>query len=291
MRVFAALPLGVHYFNAHIVGWIARDIVRYRTKVVKDNIDKAFPELDDKARRKIYKDFYLHFGQIVCETIWFGGSKEKRIHKSRIMRILNPEEVARQHGNTNGIVVLCSHGGNWELYGGLPFYNYTDIDMQLTYDNAAVVYRKLKSPLWNEIFEENRLFCTTGYQHYIESSGILRHILQNKGKSMFYFMISDQWPYFKAPSYIEVDFMGRHTRTMSGGASVAHKYSMSVCYLSITRRQGGRKYDLEFKPICDDASKMPVQEIMDRYYRFIEDDIRKDPGGYLWSHKRWKKLN
>ena len=48
--------------------------------------------------------------------------------------------------------------------------------------------------------------------------------------------------------------------------------------------------DAELKTICDDASKMEVQAIMDEFYRLLEADIRKDPGNYLWSHRRWKQV-
>lgn len=289
MRLFAALPLGVHHANAHFVGWMARVVVRYRYAVVKTNIDNAFPELSEKERKGIVKDFYLHFGQIVCETIWFGGSKEKRLRRSHIVSIKNPEEIERLHNVAPGTIVLCSHSGNWELYGGVPFYNYTDKPMPVDFDNAGVVYRKLKNATWDEIFKENRKFCHPEFEHLVESSNIIRHILTHMDKKMFYFMITDQWPYFAAPSYIMVDFMGQHTRTMSGGAAVANKYSLAVTYLSMTRREGKKNYEMEFKTICDDASTMTVQQIMDRYYELLESDIRKDPGNYLWSHKRWKK--
>ena len=289
MRLFAALPLGVHYANAHFVGWMARVVVRYRYAVVKTNIDNAFPELSEKERKGIVKAFYHHFGQIVCETIWFGGSKEKRLRRSHIVSIKNPEELERLYNVAPGTIVLCSHSGNWELYGGTPFYNYTDKPMPVNFDNAGVVYRKLKNATWDEIFKENRKFCHPEFKHMVESSNIIRHILTHMDKKMFYFMITDQWPYFAAPSYIMVDFMGKHTRTMSGGAAVANRYSLAVTYLSMTRREGKKKYKMEFKTICDDASTMTVQQIMDRYYELLESDIRKDPGNYLWSHKRWKK--
>lgn len=289
MRLFAALPLGVHYANAHFVGWIARVVVRYRYAVVKTNIDNAFPELSEKERKGIVKAFYLHFGQIVCETIWFGGSKGKRLRRSHIVSIKNPEEIERLYNAAPGTIVFCSHLGNWELYGGIPFYNYTDKPMPVDFDNAGVVYRKLKNATWDEIFKENRKFCHPEFEHLVESSNIIRHILTHMDKKMFYFMNTDQWPYFSAPSYIMVDFMGQRTRTMSGGATVANKYSLAVTYLSMTRREGKKKYEMEFKTICDNASTMTVQQIMDRYYELLESDIRKDPGNYLWSHKRWKK--
>ena len=139
------------------------------------------------------------------------------------------------------------------------------------------------------VFKENRKFCHPEFEHLVESSNIIRHILTHMDKKMFYCMNTDQWPYFSAPSYIMVDFMGQRTRTMSGGATVANKYSLAVTYLSMTRREGNKKYEMEFKTICDNASTMTVQQIMDRYYELLESDIRKDPGNYLWSHKRWKK--
>ena len=292
IKVFGRLPLSVHYFNAHIIGWIARVVVHYRSKVVKANIDASFPELSEKERKKIYKGFYLHFGQIVCETVWFGASKGKRLYRSNIVNVVNPEETARLASlDTKGTIVMCAHVGNWEVYGGFPFYNHKDANYVLNYDNTGVVYRRVKDPEWDKVFAENRLnCCEKEYNNYVESAGILRHILQNMDKKIFYFMISDQWPYFKAPSYINVNFMGQNTVTMSGGAVVAHKYGMAVSYLSVTRRNNSKKYDYEFKPICDNAKDMSVQEIMDRYYKLIEDDIRKDPANYLWSHKRWKNL-
>ena len=57
MRLFAALPLGVHYANAHFVGWMARVVVRYRYAVVKTNIDNAFPELSEKKERESSRPF------------------------------------------------------------------------------------------------------------------------------------------------------------------------------------------------------------------------------------------
>lgn len=291
MHLVAKLPLSVQHFNAYIVGFIARYIVRYRYKVVKDNVEKAFPENSSKDNKRIINDFYLHFGQIVCEMIWFGGCDGKRLHRSHIVEIVNPEEANRLSETAKGVIVLCSHSGNWELYGGIPYYNYTEKDFSIGFDNAGVVYRKLRNPMWDEIFKANRIACHKTFENLVESSNIIRHILTHMDKKMFYFMVTDQWPYFTAPSYIMVDFMGRKTRTMSGGAAVAQKYHLAVCYLSITRRKGNRNYSFEFKTICDDASQKSVQEIMDEYYSLLEQDIRKDPGNYLWSHRRWKKID
>ncbi|MGN1226023.1 MAG: lysophospholipid acyltransferase family protein [Candidatus Cryptobacteroides sp.] len=289
IRLLSALPLGVHYFNSHIVAWIARVIVRYRKAVVEDNIAKAFPELDRKAQKKIVKDFYLHFGQIICETIWFGGSSRKRIRRSHIIEILNPEELSRVQEIYPTVMILTSHSGNWELFGGIPFCNYTDQENPVKSDNSFVVYLKQKSEVWNEVFKINRTFCLGNFDNIVETSQIMRHMVSHMGEKNLYLMITDQWPYAKSSAHLKVNFMGRRTLSMNGGAAVAHKYGCPVSFLSFKRRPGGKKYYVEFKPICDDASKMSVQEIMDRYYALLEEDIRQDPGNYIWSHRRWKK--
>ena len=53
-------------------------------------------------------------------------------------------------------------------------------------------------------------------------------------------------------------------------------------------RQG--HYLMRYTPICEDASKMSVQEMMDRYYKLLEEDIRKQPENYLWTHQRFARI-
>ena len=290
LRLFATLPLSVHHALAHFVGWMARVVVGYRKDVVKQNIADSFPELSVKEREIILKDFYLHLGQLICEFIWFGGSSTKRIKESEILRFSNPEEFKRLHEVAPSTVLLCSHFGNWELFAGAFDLEPTGT---LNSDNSVVVYRKLKDKVWDEIFRENRTACLTKegktFDNYIESASIMRFVLEHKDKKMFYYMNTDQWPYFKAPSYIEVSFMGRKTRTLSGAAKMAQKLHFAVSYLAICRREDQSGYDVKLSTICDDASQMSLQQIMDEYYTLLENDIRQDPGNYIWSHKRWKK--
>ena len=255
MAVLSALPLRLHWANAHLVGWIANHLVRYRRKVVCENIDRSFPDAPEHLRKRYVRDFYLHFGRLVCETIWFSHTTARRMERSQIVSAVNPEESARLQ-------------------------------------SVAMVYKKLNSPLWDEIFRECRLrLLGTDFENYIESAGILRHVVEHHGDGYFYMFDTDQRPYANAKAVMDVEFMGQPAQTMYAGAGVAHKYGLAVSYLSMTRKPSGKGYLCELKTICDDASKMEVQQIMDEFYRLLEADIRKDPGEYLWSHKRWKLVN
>lgn len=295
MAALSALPLRVHEANAHLVGWIAMHLVRYRRKVVEENIAKSFPDAPAQLRKKYVKDFYLHFGQLVCETIWFSHTTPRRMASSKIVSVVHPEETARLESVAPGTIVLAGHYANWEILFGFEHFDLpagSEADYALKRSNVAMVYKKLSSPLWDEIFRECRLsLLGSDFENYIESAGILRHVVEHRSDGYFYFFDTDQRPYAGAKAVMDVEFMGQPAQTMYAGAGVAHKYGLAVAYFSMRRKPSGRGYECELKTICDDASKMEVQDIMNEFYRLLEEDIRRDPGGYLWSHRRWKLVN
>ena len=295
MAVLSALPLRLHWANAHLVGWIANHLVRYRRKVVCENIDRSFPDAPEHLRKRYVRDFYRHFGRLVCETIWFSHTTARRMERSQIVSAVNPEESARLQSVAPGTIILAGHYANWELLFGFEHFALPEGSADsyaFKRSNVAMVYKKLNSPLWDEIFRECRLrLLGTDFENYIESAGILRHVVEHHGDGYFYMFDTDQRPYANAKAVMDVEFMGQPAQTMYAGAGVAHKYGLAVSYLSMTRKTSGKGYLCELKTICDDASKMEVQQIMDEFYRLLEADIRKDPGEYLWSHKRWKLVN
>ena len=295
MAVLSALPLRLHWANAHLVGWIAMHLVRYRRKVVCENIDRSFPDAPEHLRKRYVRDFYRHFGRLVCETIWFSHTTARRMERSQIVSAVNPEESARLQSVAPGTIILAGHYANWELLFGFEHFALPEGSADsyaFKRSNVAMVYKKLNSPLWDEIFRECRLrLLGTDFENYIESAGILRHVVEHHGDGYFYMFDTDQRPYANAKAVMDVEFMGQPAQTMYAGAGVAHKYGLAVSYLSMTRKPSGKGYLCELKTICDDASKMEVQQIMDEFYRLLEADIRKEPGEYLWSHKRWKLVN
>lgn len=292
LRIVSVLPLGVHHLNAHIVGWLTRVVVRYRRKIVWDNIDKAFPEKTLKDKKKIFRGFYLHFGQIITEAIWFGGSSARRIKRSKIATVVNPDELDRIAALPGSAMFVFAHCGNWEILPGFPWFDYGGQTPPLTAENTVNVYKRLSDPVWEDIMKYNRIHALgSGYErNYVESSSILRHVLEHKEEKLNYFFCTDQWPYGISKGWTVVDFMHRKTRSMTAAAALARKLGMSVVYLSIRRGKGHKKYILELKTIADDARTLSEQQIIDQYYKYIEEDICADPANYLWSHRRWHKM-
>jgi KDO2-lipid IV(A) lauroyltransferase len=187
---------------------------------------------------------------------------------------------------------MYSHCGNWELYGGIEFYNYTDTPLPFTEQNFCVVYRQLSSRAWDEVFRDNRfapLYDRKHFEGYIESKDLVRYVYTHKDEKKVYNVNTDQRPYFASPANLDVDFFGQRVQTMTAAAALARKFGMAVAYLSMRRERRGH-YILRYIPICEDASTMDVQQMMQEYYRLLEAEIRQQPENYLWSHKRFKRV-
>ena len=190
------------------------------------------------------------------------------------------------------MVVMYSHCGNWELYGGIESYNYSDTPVPFTEQNFCVVYREMSSRMWDDILRDNRfapLKDRRNFPGYIESRDIIRYAFSHRDEKKVYNVNTDQRPYFVSPGNLDVDFFGQRVQTMTGAAALARKFGMSVAYLSMRRERQGH-YLLHYTPICEDASKMSVQDIMQTYYTLLEKDVREQPGNYLWTHQRFARI-
>ena len=284
------LPLKFHYFMGDIFAWLSRSVFRYRYDVVMVNLSRSFPDLKYGALKALAKDFYRHFGEIVAESIWFSGSNYKRLYDSGIVTVTNPEEFNRLFLSTPSMTVLSTHCGNWELLGGfLGYRTSTGEKVALEEEQIRVVYKKLSSPVADEVFKRNRASALekVGTSCEIESMNILRHAVANRGKRLIYIYPTDQAPYWKAAKHPMGEFMHQQTNAMLGSVGAACKLSHSVMYLKMKRVERGR-YEMTLIPLCANASEMKPEDLMRRYYDLLEEEINETPANWLWTHKRWK---
>ena len=293
LRLLGLLPLRVHYALGRFVSWLAESVVRYRRDVVMHNLTRAFPEKNIWELKPIRKAFYRHFGELIAEAVWFGGCRNpKRLRRARLVEVENPDVAARLFEASPSMVVMYSHCGNWELYGGIASYNYTDTPLPFTEQNFCVVYRELSSKAWDLVLQDNRFAPLLDRKHfpgYIESKDLIRYAFTHRDEKKVYNINTDQRPYFVSPANMDVEFLGQQVQTMTGAAALARKLGMSVAYLSMRRERRGH-YVMRYEPICEDASKLGVVEIMQQYYRLVEVDIRQQPENYLWTHQRFARM-
>ena len=288
------LPLGYHYFWGRVVSWVLEKVLHYRRDVVIVNLSRSFPEKKYHEISAIAHEFYLHVGRLFAETVWLAGCRgergRKRIHRVMPVRYADCAAINAQFGPAPSLFLFNSHLGNWDLLGGFPCYCYDpENPLLIKPEHIVVVYKKQSSRVWDEVFGLIRCGAMrgTGFNGYVESSGILRYMITHRSDKKIYIFNADQYPYYNAVGKDLPSFLNQPTKVMTGGIALARKMSLPVSYLRKERDADGR-YVWSFVPICADASEMDENEIIARYYALLEEDIRKDPAQYLWSHKRWK---
>lgn len=289
-RLLSRLPLSFHYAVCRGLSWFLRNVVRYRRNVVMTNIARSFPNKKYKEIVEIEKQFYKHFGDILAEAIKISGcTSYKKLRKLDICDAVISEEFLDTYRDCSSMVVLTSHCGNWELYGGWFAYPPEGVDLGFKEDKVNVVYKELSNKLMDEVFKRNRTapMSGTGFDGYLEHKKILRFAIEHKEDKMVYLFPTDQFPYKNAKRHEIPEFLHQKTYAMTGGAALAHKLGMSVVFLRFDSVRRGH-YQMSFSTICKDASTMEPGEIMERYYSLLQEEIEAQPWNYLWSHKRWK---
>ena len=293
MWLLSRLPLRFHLWWAKFFTWILK-ITQYRRDVVMINLARSFPEKRYKELKKIADRFYKYFGCLVAEALWFGGrigaKGRKELNESGIVNIVNPEVFNEVYDKSTNVMVLQAHHGNWELLGGWFSYNHNpEVPLHSDFSEIGVVYKKPKKELWNRVFADNRCnsIKDTGFDGYLESQEVLRFAITHRKQKFIYIFPTDQYPYKIAAKHNIGKFLNQDTLAMTGATALACKLGMSVNYLRWKCLEPG-KYSVEFVPICENATGYTPEELLEKYYKLLEQDIIEQPWSYLWTHRRWK---
>ena len=276
--VLNKLPYCVLYLISDIMYFLVYYLVRYRRKVVRDNLVKSFPEKSLKEIKKIERKFYSSLCDYFFETIKLYGLSEKQMRKRMVFTGL--EDVNRMLSKGHSCVCYMGHFINWEYI--------TSISLHFNDDNLVI--GDIYHPLENKRFD--RLMKKVRDQYGAESitmANTLRRILQITKEKKKYLIgfIADQVPTWESINHW-VDFLHRDTPVFTGTEKIAQRTQASLFYLKIKRVKRGY-YTAHFEFFAEDASKMAEFEPTNRYYELLEQDIKENPELWLWTHKRWNR--
>lgn len=282
------LPLSWLYGIGGAVSWFMKYVMNYRKGVIYANIARAFPEKNYNWIEDVADGYYKRIGDLAAEAIWFGGcpGNGNKLRKQKIYEYVNPE-VLLEYQEKTGVMAMKSHCGNWELFGGI--YDYVDnpdFAAKLSMDCVFVAYRPLRDKVSDIVFYENRRAPLPDYAGLIEDSKLMRHAVTNRTRHPVYVLNADQYPY--QACHFAGEFLNQPTQGMLGGFSLAAKLGFAVLYMR-EERAGRGHYRLTFEVISENAKGEDPEVLMRKYYALLEDDIRRDPVNWLWSHKRWRK--
>jgi Kdo2-lipid IVA lauroyltransferase/acyltransferase len=279
------LPFGVLYGLADALAWLVGRVVRYRRRVVDENLRKSFPERSAAERNQLARTFYRNLADALVETV-----KLLSIESAALIRrveLVNdaPLRACLTAGQT--VLVLGSHSVNWEwvLPAGAA---------HLAPLRADGVYRPLNSRFADALM--NYLRTRTGGR-LVRMQDVGRDVVRQRATPRILCMMADQTPPGGEIQFYTT-FLHQDTPFFVGPDKLAASFRLPVFFLSQERvRRGHYRYTVH--PFYDGTTPLPIppkqptddpalHPVTAAYARFLEADIRRAPADYLWSHKRWK---
>lgn len=272
----AFLPLWMLYLLSDFTAWLAHSIVRYRRKVVRDNLESSFPEKSDRDLKKIEKGFYRFLADYGVETLKMLTMSKATMSRRLILQ--NQEPVCNAIDKGRNVILFLGHYCNWEWVSSLPLHFPKRME-------GCQVYHYLHNKAMDKLFMKIR--TRFGAQN-IEMGDIFRKIIGWKRHDIPVVcgLIADQVPHLDL--HLFLDFLNHETGVYTGPERIARFLDAEVWYCHLTRPRRGY-YTLRFEPVTLSPTKEPLFDITRRCFALLEANIREAPQYWLWSHRRWKR--
>ena len=275
--LLSLLPLWVHYLISDMMYLVLYRLIKYRQKVVRKNLESAFPEKSANDIRQIERDFYHWFCDYIVETFKMMTISEKEMRRRMVFK--GTETIDRLVAEGVSCGVMLGHYCNWEWISTLPL---AVSDKGI----CAELYHPIENPDFNRLFlyirQRFRSVC-------IPMEETLRHIVkyQHEGRPMIIGYIADQKPNWRN-IHFWVDFLNHYTPVFTGSERIIKRTRQAFFYGDVRRIKRGY-YECEFKLIEQHSEQIPDYELTQRYMQELERSIRRDPAYWLWSHDRWSR--
>lgn len=276
-KLHALLPLRVLYLLADLLYVPLYYVIRYRRKLVFENMRNSFPDKSKKELRRLEKQFYHHFCDYIVETIKLLHISEREMRRRMVFE--QAEIVDRLLAQNRSIILLLGHFGNWEWITSIPlWFHHPDTFLKQ-------IYRPLDNKWFDRLFLKLRSRFGTSC---IAKKDTLRTMLEMKrsGRPSVTGFISDQTP---SPTNIHhwTRFLSQDTPVLTGFEKIARKGDFAVLYVDVEIVRRGY-YKATIREITLTPNELPEFEITDRYTTLMEKTILRNPWAWLWTHKRWK---
>lgn len=238
------------------------------------NLRAALRDRPHEDLEKIARESFQTVAVSFLELLWFPRLSAEMLGRQAVVE--NAEQMRREIGN-RGAVVIVSHMAGWEFI--LQGVNATFPG------RTSVVYKPLSNPLTDRmIFSWRSKFGL----RWIPMETAVADTMDEAQRGGIVILAADQ----SVPKEsIRVPFFGREVPTAKGPAALSLKVGVPV-YVCRLRRVADDSYRGDLVRVSSEGlggyNETSVIELTRRYTALMEDYILRDPGQWMWTHKRWK---
>ena len=272
-RLLSRLPLPVLHALSSTLAFVLYRVLGYRKKVVKSNLQRAFPNKTNREINRLAAAFYTNLTDVVVETLKAMTISEAAIKKRA--RITNPEVAEAWIAQNKSFIALAAHQANWE-------WLLLACCVQLSCPIDAV-YMRINNKYFEKLVYNMR--SRFGGRPILRKDTLME-IMKRKKVVRGFGMNADQAPLVFNEKYW-TSFLGTDTAFHLGIETVARMTKYPVLFLGIKRVKRGY-YEITFHEVAQPPYPKDEFKVTEQYARLVEQQVLAAPESYLWSHKRWK---
>jgi KDO2-lipid IV(A) lauroyltransferase len=271
--LFGILPFWLLYIFSDFARFVLQRIMGYRKEVMKGNLERCFPDKNEKEINELLTKAYKNLTDVLVEGLKaFTMTKRQLVSRHKI---INPEILDPYKSSGKSFIATPCHYGNWEWGSMAP-------SLQLDYKIVGF-YTKFSNPYIEKFIKGNR--SRTGAL-LAPTNSTTKTFDELNNVEAVYIMAADQSP-SKPEKAIWVDFFGQDTAFLDGPERHARSRDIPVIFTDIQRVKRGH-YELELSFISENPKETLAGEITTGYAKRLERIIQQKPENWLWSHRRWK---
>jgi len=272
--ILSWLPFRILYLISDFMYLIVRYGIKYRYKVITENLKNSFPEKTEIEIAQIRTRFYRHFCDLFFESIKIYSISDNAISKRLKVKGENSANEFFDQGRS--IVALAMHHNNWE---------WTSFVQSKLKHHILTIYSPIRG---NEAMEK---FLTHNREKWgsecVPLYKTARTVIERNAKKQLtgVWLAADQTP--QANSKFWTIFLNQETPFYQGPEKIAISTNQPVFFQHNKKISRGH-YEIEYTLLFENPKDVKPDEILLAYIRKAEEVIRQEPEYYLWSHRRWK---
>lgn len=265
----AKLPWWLQVKSARLLGGFLRVVAKRRRMIVETNLRLCFPEWDHNEQKKKVKEVFFHNALGFIEAANAYHSTPDTLHKRVTIRGVEHLKEAQAQGR--GVLLIGAHYSHLDLGGAL---------VSLVTPVSAI-YRPNDNPLMNHYIIKGRLSFMKSVIKRTDMRGIVKALKKNE--VVWYPPDQD----YGKEHAVYAPFFGVTAATITATSRLVKFNQSPIVMLSYNRDDSGH-YHLEFSPAPEQFPSGDDLTDATLINQAIEENIRKAPTQYMWTHRRFK---
>jgi len=240
-------------------------------KIITSNIQKAFPKISLIEINDITKNMWNNYGRTLSEYMFLKDFRNNKLESN--INIEGSEILKKIKDEKTPVVFVSGHFNNFELMA---------MQIEKAGINLSAIYRPLNNIFLNVLMERIRKKYICRKQIKKGTRGVRELLkLYKKGYSMA--LMIDQ----RVSEGIKSKFFNEDALTTTIPAQFIKKFNCKVVPIYIERFN-----DINFNVKIENPIEFSENDSVEKITRdlniWLEKMILRNPGGWIWSHNRWK---